>query len=144
MDYKIFKDIEIRFSDIDALGHVNNASYLSYMEDVRLEYMKSVFAGLNYQTDFSQFPVILGDVYCRYESPAFLGEHIRVYTKVTHFGRKSFSMDYTLIELHSQRVLATAKTTMVMYDLKTKSTYDIPDFVKERVQMIENGRVLQK
>lgn len=144
MDYKVSKDIEVRFSDVDALGHVNNASFLSYMEEVRLTYMAHLFPDLNYQKDFSQFPVILGDVYCRYVSPAFLGETICVQTQVAEFGTKSFTMEYVLEDKKTKRLIATARTTMVMYNLKTASTQPIPDVLKERVMALEGRQIPNK
>lgn len=144
MDYKISKDIEVRFSDIDALGHVNNASFLSYMEEVRLTYMAQLFPDLNYQKDFSLFPIILGDVYCRYISPAFLGETICVYAKVAEFGTKSFTMEYALEDKKTKRLIATARTTMVMYNLKTATTQLIPDLLKERIKALEGHSIPNK
>lgn len=144
MDYKISKDIEVRFSDVDALGHVNNAKFLGYMEDVRLEYMKHLFPELEYQKDFSIFPIILGDVYCRYISPAFLGETITVQTAVTQFGTKSFQMEYLLSDKQTKRQVATARTTMVMYDLKTAKTLVIPQDVKVRITAVEGRDIPQK
>jgi len=143
MDYKISKDIEVRFSDVDALGHVNNASFLAYMEDARLVYMTHLFPDLSYQKDFSQFPIILGDIYCRYISPAFLGETICVQLAVVEFGTKSFSIEYALSDKKTKRAVATARTTMVMYNLKTASSYAIPDLLKERIVALE-GRDIPK
>ena len=37
--------MEIRFADIDSLGHVNNAAYLTYMEQARLRYVRDVGVG---------------------------------------------------------------------------------------------------
>lgn len=144
MDYKVSKDIEVRFTDIDALGHVNNASFLSYLEEVRLQYMGHIFPDLDYHKDFSSFPIILGEVFCRYISPAFLGETLCVQTKVTEFGTKSFSMAYLLTDKKTNRLVATAKTTMVMYDLKTASTFAISDVLKERIQNLEGYTIPHK
>ena len=41
--FKFSTQIEVRFRDLDALGHVNNAVYLTYFEIARLHYCKHLF-----------------------------------------------------------------------------------------------------
>lgn len=141
---QIYKDIEICFRDIDALGHVNNARYLGFMEDIRIQYLYQMFPDLGFQKNFKKFPFVLGDVYCRFISPVFLGEHIRIATAVTSIGTKSFIMEYEIQELKSQRLVATGKTTMVMFDIKTQSSYPVPQDFIERVEKIQGHAIPKK
>ena len=44
-DLSLFKHkikMNIRFSDLDAMGHVNNAKYLTYLEEARIDYLNNI------------------------------------------------------------------------------------------------------
>lgn len=46
------KRVEIRWSDLDAFGHVHNAAYLVYLEECRDEWMESALRGTESASDF--------------------------------------------------------------------------------------------
>lgn len=120
--------LEVVFRDLDAMGHVNNAVYFTYLETARLRYLKELLA----LDDLLQIPVIMAEATCSYRSPAFYGENLVVGLGISRFGTKSFVMGYK-VETDRGRVVATAQTVQVMYDYATGQTIPVPDWFKERV-----------
>lgn len=112
--FRVQNDVEVRFRDTDALGHVNNAVYLSYLESGRLAYMREVFA----VTDWRKIEFIVARVEIDYRSPSFVGEMLTVGTRVCRLGGASFDMDYRIIDKKKGRLVAQAKTVQVCFDYK--------------------------
>src|SRR3954452_8673125 len=86
-------EIEVAFRDLDALGHVNNAVYLSYMDTARIKYLFELLEikGLE------KLPVIMAEATCAYKSSALFGELLTVGVGISRFGIKSFDMSYQIV-----------------------------------------------
>ena len=88
--YNFSIDLEVRFRDLDALGHVNNAVYLTYFEVARMHYWKKVFSENPYLNIL--FLVVRSE--CDYRSQARLGEILRVAVRISEIRNSSFVLDY--------------------------------------------------
>lgn len=130
IDYRTAVDVQVRFSDTDALGHVNNMVYLSYLELARIEYLKKVLGAV----ETKDFGVIIARVEIDYRSPAFHYESLVVGVRVLELGAASMRMDYRIEEKKTGRLVAEAKTVMVGYDYKENKVKRWPDEVRERVE----------
>lgn len=120
-------DIQLRFRDIDGMGHVNNAVYLSYLELARTQFYMQ-FAG---KRSLGEIDFILAHVEIDFESQATWGNQIRVTLWPSKIGTSSFALSYEVTETRSGRVLARAKTVLVSYDYpKGKSKPISADFRK--------------
>ena len=82
--------IQIRWRDLDALGHINNAVYLSYFELARLAYIRTLLgagAPIDRRTLLpADFQFILAEVTCHYRSPATLGDQLTASIWVSQVG----------------------------------------------------------
>lgn len=116
----------VTFQDMDAMQHVNNATYIVYLETARIAYMHQLFQF----PDFHHFPIILGDVYCRYLKPATYGDVLTIGVGVNRFGRKSFDLIYQ-IDNQDHAPIALAKTTMVAFDYQQQKTILVPDNIRQ-------------
>ena len=115
-------DIQMRFRDIDGMGHVNNAVYLSYTELARTQfYMKQAHKKTLEDIDF-----ILAHVDIDFESQAVWGDEIQVTAWPSKIGTSSFTLSYEVSEKRSGRVLARAKSVQVSYDYDKKKSKPIP------------------
>jgi len=124
--YRFEHTERIRWVDLDAAGVLNNAVYLTLLEQTRFAYFGSL--GL---VEGHQFPFLLGDTHVRYLLPGQAGEVVTIRTGVTRVGTKSFDMSY---ELESPRgVLARAEATLVWVDADLKST-PIPADVRALIE----------
>jgi len=113
-----------RFSDVDAMGHVNNAVYLTYLEEARAAWMLEL--GLAAGHDF---PIIIARAEIDFRSPIRFAEEIEIGVRAGRFGTKSFDLEYELRA--GGRVAAEAKTTCVAYDYGRGETVTIPDDWRE-------------
>lgn len=138
--------VETRFSDTDAMGHVNNASYLTYVEIARLAYYEGVTGRpLPLWTHGAQEGMILAEIRIAYRNPAFYGETITVETRVDGIGRTSFSMVHRLTVPESRhgpaRLIAVADSVLVSYDYRDERPTSVPADWRAAMERFE-GRSL--
>jgi acyl-CoA thioester hydrolase len=123
---------EVTFRDLDVFGHVNNAVYLTYIENARIGYLREVL-GIDSLEDLL---VIVAKVHIDFRSRASLGETLEVGTRVARIGTKSFDVEH---EIHGPdtRLVARAETTLVTFDYRGDSTMPVPDLWRERFEAYE-------
>jgi acyl-CoA thioester hydrolase len=121
--------IEVIFRDVDAMGHVNNAVYFTYLETARTRFF---FQGLSIGS-LGELPVILAEASCAYRSAARFAEKLVVGLGVSRIGSKSFELAYR-ITAEDGRLVADAKTVMVAYDYEKESTLQIPANLNKLLQ----------
>lgn len=132
-NYPAETQIQVTFRDLDALGHVNNAVFFSYLETARIQYITQILEqGLPAQFDLLDIPIILVEATCTYKSQALFGEILTVGIGVSRFGTKSFDLAYRIMG-EDGRLVATGKTIQVMYSYDTSSAFPIPEEIKESV-----------
>jgi acyl-CoA thioester hydrolase len=122
--------IEVRFNDIDGLGHVNNALYLTYLEHCRMRFFTEV-AGSRSERDF---PFILAMAAIDYKAPIKMGSHPVVKMWTSRIGGKSWDFDYEIRDARSQVMYATAKTVQVAYDYKLEKSDQLEGRLKDLVK----------
>lgn len=92
--------IPVRFRDLDAMGHVNNAVYFTYFEEER----KNFFLDCN--TDDNQsFNFILARITCDYLRPVSITSNFILQIRVTEIGRKSFHLGYRLRDAQDESAI---------------------------------------
>lgn len=131
--FNIHFEYDVRFSDLDAMGHVNNARFLTYLETARVDYFSEV---LGWSGKVEEFNLILARAEIDYRAPIHFPGRFSVYMGVTRIGRKSFDMEYLLLD--SAGVLcAEARTVQVAYDFQREHTMLIPDDWRTRFMTFE-------
>ena len=128
--------IEVRFRDCDPLGHVNNAAYLTYLEQARLFYWRSLWGfGLerNAGESRSRPGVIMARAEIDYRLPAHYGQTLEVRIDLAAIGKTSFTYDYEIVD-EEERVIASARTVQVMYDYEAARPVPIPDEIRHKMQ----------
>jgi acyl-CoA thioester hydrolase len=123
---------DVTFRDLDVFGHVNNAVYLTYIENARIRYLREVL-GIESLEDLL---VIVAKVHIDFRSRATLGETLDVGSRVSRIGTKSFDMDH---EIHGPdgRLVARVETTLVTFDYRGDSTMPVPDLWRDRIETYE-------
>ena len=138
-NYPFETEIQVTFRDLDALGHVNNAVFFTYLEAARIRYITQFLEqGLPNQFDLLDIPIILVEATCTYKSQALFGETLTVGVGVSRFGNKSFDLVYEIIG-EDGRLVATGKTIQVMYNYDTSSAFPIPNEIKDAVFKYQAG-----
>ena len=121
--------LEVRFRDCDAMGHTNNAVYLTYLEQARFAHWRSLWGFGNPQTPPELPGVILARVEVDYKRPSRYGDTLEIRLVVSEIGRSSFRYEYEIVDAQGRTVL-TAKTVQVMYDYAANRPVPIPDSIR--------------
>jgi acyl-CoA thioester hydrolase len=117
----------VRFRDLDAKGHVNNAVFLTYMESARVAFLLELGAA----SGLDDLSFIVARVEIDFRAPIAFGEEVEVGVRASRFGSKSFDLEYELRA--GGRLAAEAKSVCVGYDYRSGETVPIPDAWRERL-----------
>jgi acyl-CoA thioester hydrolase len=134
--FRFVRRQEVEFRDLDGLGHVNNAVYLSYVESARLAYMQEVLGPLELEE-----LGIVADARIAFRSSAFLGEILEIGMRVAEVGRKSFRFEF---EIHGAdgRLVADGSTVHVAFDYGERTAIPVPDEWRSRIDAYETRSLL--
>ena len=140
--------IQVRWRDLDALGHINNAVYLSYFEVARMAYLQVLLpqdAELDPQTSLPRdFQFILADLQITYRAPAQLNDSLQASVHVSQVGQKSFIFDFQIQETRSGRLIAEGRSTQVCYDYAARQSIPLPEEVKARMEALQGAPISRK
>ena len=128
-----------RFRDTDAMGHVNNAVYITYLEVARQDYWGRITGG----QDYARVPFILARVVCDFRSEAMVSEVLAIGIRCAWIGTKSFAFDYQIRERQSQRLVVEAESVQVCYDYAAKRSIAMPGELRQVFEAFE-GRDLTR
>jgi acyl-CoA thioester hydrolase len=147
-DFAHRHDVEVRLSDTDAMGHVNNASYLTYVEIARVAYYEQVTGNLlPIGVHGAEEGMILAEIRVAYRNTAFYGETLTVESRVERIGRTSFGMVHRITAPKSRvaaaRLIAVADSTLVAYDYQEERPIPVPDEWRSGIEAFE-GRGFQE
>ena len=109
--------LSVRFRDCDAMGHVNNAVFSTYLEESRIGVLGDLI-------DF-----ILARVEIDFRSELRMGEEVEVRTRCSRIGTKSFDLEHVISA--GDRVVAEAKSVLVSYDYELGKSVPVPDGLRE-------------
>jgi len=130
--------IQIRFKDTDAMGHVNNANFFTYIETARIHYFNEVLGPrLEWR---KQDGVILARVELDYRQPILFEDKICVYTRCSRIGTKSLDLSYAIARDNAslddkRNIFAEGISVLVGFDYTTQKSVELP---KDRVKLIED------
>lgn len=126
--------IQIRFKDVDALGHVNNANHVTYFEYARIRFFDDLIGG---DIDWETEGMILAHQQVHYKKPIYLKDEISVLTWFMKSGTTSFELGYEIVRTEkdgSETLCATGSSVQVCFNYKTQKPVPIPE--KWRTKMI--------
>ena len=132
-DVRLWVPIEPRFRDTDAMGHLNNAVYVTYFEVARAAYWRAMTEDANYQ----RVPFILAHTTIDFRSPAFVHEKLEVGLRVSRLGTKSFEFTYRIEEKESRRLVCEGHSVQVIFDYAKNVSYAMPDALRAVVRAFE-------
>lgn len=129
MSYDTFEyttSIDIRFADLDAYGHVNNAIFFTYLEHARVKLFQHYFGA--FLDSSLLFLVVRAE--CDYKAPITLQDPLLITLTVEQLRHTSFTFSYRLHDGRG-REFATARTVMVGYDPQAKKPVALPVQIRE-------------
>ena len=137
MTFPVVVTFPVHWGDMDALGHVNHARFLTWLETARIQ----LFAKLGVLADGPRaVGPILAHISCDYLRPVHFPATITVGVRVSATGRTSITMDYAVWPEGSPDAIAAKATTVaVLIDYSTMAKVPVPDEVRARVDALEGS-----
>jgi len=129
-----------RFRDTDAMGHINNAVYVTYLEVARQAYWRAV----DQSPDYRRVPFILAGVKIDFRSEALVQEVLELGIRCDWIGTKSFAFAYRIQEKTTARLVVEATSVQVCYDYATKQSQPMPDPLRRRLEAFEGRDLTRK
>ncbi|MBQ4520794.1 MAG: acyl-CoA thioesterase [Bacteroidaceae bacterium] len=129
---------QIRFSDVDQFGHVNNSVYFSLYDLAKTTYVKEVLSG---RMKWNEVGIVVANINANFMSPIFFMDNVNIETATVELGNKSFILMQRAVDAESGVVKCECRTVMVVYDLKTQTPMQMPDEYKQAICEYE-GRTL--
>lgn len=128
--------IQIRFNDIDPVGHVNNAVYQEYFDCGRMAYFEKI---LKIKENIREEWVVIANITTDYINQVYLHDKIRLESKIPVIGNKSFTMHQRVIIRKGGKdwIAAYNKTVLVGMNLVTNETMQILPKWRERIAKYE-------
>ena len=139
MPFKSIIPIQVRFSDVDMMGHVSNTVYQTYYDAGKLHYFDEVLP----EMDFINIGVVGASIKIDYLKPIFMKTRILVETHVTHIGTKSLTMEHQLVEEHTGDVLSTCSVILVCYNIKAQKSIPIPENWKKEIMIYDKDVIVK-
>ena len=125
-DFKSFFDMKTRWKDMDALGHINNATFLTYLESGRIELVK--------KWDFKKPPFIQASTKIDYLRQLSHPASVQIGQKISRVGHKSFDILTGIFEEGEEKPVAQAVTTLVGFDYESQKTVSVPEVIRQALE----------
>lgn len=138
MEFKHIKKIQVRFGDIDMMGHANNGVQLSYLDLGRLHYFEQVYGEV---VDWNDSALIVAHLEIDYLSPITLKDKIEVHTRIHKIGNKSVGLHQNIVDSLTGEIKTKTSQVMVAYSKKLGESILVPEILKIRIREFE-GEVL--
>lgn len=121
--------MQIRFSDVDQFGHVNNSVYFSLYDLAKTTYMKEVLS----DSEMDMLVVVVANINANFFVPIFFSDQVMIETTTVHMGNKSFTLLQRAVDAKTGNVKCECRTIMVVYDMATKEPMPIPEEYKQAI-----------
>jgi acyl-CoA thioester hydrolase len=126
-------DVQIRFNDVDILGHLNNTVYFSFYDTGKAYYFEHI---LGEKMNWQKVETVIANIECAYIAPIYFGEQIAVLTRCISISEKSFRLQQMLVEKSTGEVKSLSETVMVSYDVEARKSKPLSE--KYRKALTEN------
>ena len=135
-DYKHQVEMNVRFMDLHALNHVNNARYLNFLEEARIAYSQEM---LDVFKNIKDLNVVVARIEIDYIRPILYHEKIKILSRIKSMGKKSFTFDSLICIKKGDELKIAAKAIQVIvaFNPKTKKSIEIPIEMANRIKQIE-------
>ena len=139
-EFKHIVPLQIRFKDIDALGHLNNSVYFSFYDLGKASYFETVKGK---EIDWKDADIVIANIHADFFSPVFFKDSIVVQTTVAEIGNKSMRVLQQIINIQTKEIKAECSTIMVGFDVKLSAAKEISETWRKCTSQYE-GRDLSR
>jgi len=133
-EFKCSLPIQIRFSDIDSIGHINNNIYFSYFDLGKINYLEKMKST---SIDWTEGSIVLANINVDFYSPIYYKETIVVESKITELGGKSGTFLQQIRNVKTNEIKCRCRSVFVAYDTALQTSMVIPERWREIISEIE-------
>jgi acyl-CoA thioester hydrolase len=135
-DFVLVHPVDVRFRDIDVMGHAHHSLPLVYWEEARARYWREI-AG---RREVGDIDYVMGELAVRWHRRIPYPARLRAGVRVTRLGRSSFEMEYGLWD-EDDALLASGRSTQVLFDYAAGRSAPLDEETRRRIEAHE-GRPL--
>ncbi|EMR01264.1 acyl-CoA thioesterase [Cesiribacter andamanensis] len=136
-EFKFSQPVEVRYADLDTMRHVNNAIYLTYIEQARSGYLAA-----SCQWDWNQLGMVLAKTDINYRTPIHFQHRPLVWIRTSKLGKSSITQEVVISEKDRKDVIyATATVVLVHIDYKSGRPLPLPDYIRQRLRTYEPHKI---
>ena len=144
-DFKHKITLSVRFNEVDMLGVCNNAVFINYFENARLQYIKEI--GLlpsdGLFSDGRLFFVVRNEI--NYYDHARFDDQLNIYTRISFIKNSSFGFEHLVENEITKKIIADGQGVIVQVDPKTRKSFPLPEDFYKKVKLYEvNVRILKE
>lgn len=133
--------LQLRFNDIDSLGHVNNSVYFTFYDLGKSRYFETV---KKQSIDWRKADVVIANVNADFLSPIYSYEQIAVETCCIEIGNRSFKLMQRIVNTTTGEVKGICRTIMVGFDVEAGVSAPISDEWKDAIRQFEGSDLTKK
>jgi len=137
--FRHFTPVQIRFNDLDMMGHVNNSIHLAYYDIARVAYFQQIIKSI----DWNKESLVIVSITIDFVNPVLLNDQIVIKSKIYQIGNKSVFMYQEITDLNTKEVKSRNRTVLACFDHQKKTTFQIHDSWVKAIKKQE-GRVALK
>lgn len=120
--------VQVRFSDTDMLGHVNNARYFTFMEEARIAFFQDAIPGTS-----QSVPLIIASAKVNFRAQTFYPQVLRVESWVSRWGNSSFDIACEMFDDVSGALVFDGTSVLVHFDYELQKPAPVPDAYREQL-----------
>ncbi|MGH7503897.1 MAG: acyl-CoA thioesterase [Longimicrobiales bacterium] len=124
--------VDVRFRDLDAMGHAHHSLVLIYLEEARAKYWREV-AG---RAGLDAIDYVLAEITVRYHRRIEYPQRLDIGVRTSRVGGKSFEQEFEIRSIEGER-LASGRTVQVMYDYSAGESKAVPADIRDRIERFE-------
>ena len=129
--------VQQRFNDLDSLGHVNNSTYMQYMDLGKIDYFSHVLGDLFTARRES---LVIVNINCQFYHETRFGEPVAVLTRADSIGERSIILEQRVVNPDTAQVKATARVVMAGFNISEDSGMPIPDAWRSAISAFEQRK----
>lgn len=134
-DFAVWLTMPIRWSDMDALGHVNNTVFFTFVESGRIDYFHRLGAPTTRAESAEGF--ILAHCGCDFLAQLHYPGEVRIGTRIRSFGRSSIHFEHVIFS--GDRAVATASAVCAWFDFERQKAAPVPEEIRRLVRAREKS-----
>lgn len=139
-DFRHRYDLQLRFSDFDMMGHVNNARFLTFIEDARIDYLEQVLKQPLTKPDYAS---VVAHLTIDYKAPVLPYDEACIYSRTEKTGGKSITLVSRVIRFPNGNtgeamVAAECKSVLVTVEKATGRAINHPQELADGIRAMEN------